>query len=85
MLSKRLRRMSPAHQATAKMLVAHFARVLGHTANNKMSAQALTLCLNPVLFPEETSISAVSQGHKVSERLSHSCTFLSDSCVSDSL
>lgn len=51
MILKRLRRMSPSHQATAKMLLAHFARVLAHSDKNKMSSQALTLCLNPVLFP----------------------------------
>lgn len=48
------------------MLIAHFARVLNHSASNKMSTQALALCLNPVIFPEETSISAFAQGTKVS-------------------
>lgn len=65
MLSKKLRKLPPSHQATAKMLVAHFARVLNHSAANKMSPQALALCLNPVLFTEETSLSAFAQGHKV--------------------
>ncbi|KAK9893436.1 hypothetical protein P389DRAFT_21288 [Cystobasidium minutum MCA 4210] len=64
MLSKKLRKLPPSHQATAKMLVAHFARVLNHAAANKMSPQALALCLNPVLFTEETSLSAFAQGHK---------------------
>lgn len=66
MLSKKLRKMPPSHQATAKMLVAHFARVLNHSAANKMTPQALALCLNPVIFSEETSLSAFAQGHKVS-------------------
>lgn len=66
MLSKKLRKMPPSHQATAKMLVAHFARVLNRSAANKMSSQALALCLNPVIFTEETSLSAFAQGHKVS-------------------
>lgn len=65
LISKRLRKMSAPHQATAKMLIAHFARVLAHSANNKMSIQAMTLCLNPVLFPEETDLGAVAQAHKV--------------------
>jgi len=65
-ISKKLRKMPPSHQATAKMLVAHFARVLNHSAANKMSPQALALCLNPVIFTEEISLSAFAQGHKVS-------------------
>ena len=65
LIGKRLRKMSPSHQATAKMLVAHFARVLAHGTQNKMTLQALTLCLNPVMFPEETSFESVAQGHKV--------------------
>lgn len=57
--------MSPSHQATAKMLIAHFARVLARQEHNKMNVQALTLCLNPCLFPEETNLGAITHGHKV--------------------
>lgn len=57
--------MPPAHQATAKMLVAHFERVLSKQEKNKMSIQALTLCLNPVVFPEEANLAAYISGPKV--------------------
>jgi hypothetical protein len=57
--------MSPSHQAAAKMLIAHFARVLARQEHNKMNVQALTLCLNPCLFPEETNLGAFTHGHKV--------------------
>lgn len=56
--------MTAPHQATAKMLIAHFARVLGHSATNKMSPSALATCLNPVLFPEENNLNAFAQGSK---------------------
>jgi hypothetical protein len=65
LLEKRLRKMPPAHQATAKMLIAHFERVLARQEKNKMGIQALTLCLTPVIFPEETNLAALISGPKV--------------------
>lgn len=68
MLERKLRKIGPAHQATAKMLVAHFERILSKQDKNKMNIQALTLCLNPVIFPEETTLAAYMSGAKVRRR-----------------
>ncbi|GAA6003386.1 hypothetical protein JCM10207_000309 [Rhodosporidiobolus poonsookiae] len=64
-LIRRLRRLSPAHQATLKAVCEHLARVADHEQVNKMSPSNLGLIFSTVVFgEEETTLESAMQGAK---------------------
>ena len=52
-LRQRIRRLSPAHQATLVELCAHLARVASPSAANKMDAGSLGVVMAPVIFGDD--------------------------------
>ncbi|CAH7668687.1 hypothetical protein BY996DRAFT_4591138 [Phakopsora pachyrhizi] len=54
-LSKRLRRLPPAHQATLKLVCEHLARVASLSEENKMTPSNLGVVFAPVVFLDDAS------------------------------
>lgn len=53
LLSKRIRRLPPAHQATLKLLCEHLHRVASFSIQNKMTPSNLGLVFSPVVFLDD--------------------------------
>ncbi|EGG03813.1 uncharacterized protein MELLADRAFT_28385, partial [Melampsora larici-populina 98AG31] len=53
-LSKKIRKLPPAHQATLKLVCEHLFRVSQHSDENKMTSSNLGLVFAPAIFSEET-------------------------------
>ncbi|KAA1119626.1 hypothetical protein PGT21_030415 [Puccinia graminis f. sp. tritici] len=53
LLSKRIRRLPPAHQATLKLLCEHLHRVASFSSVNKMTPSNLGLVFSPVVFLDD--------------------------------
>ncbi|KAH9811610.1 hypothetical protein DFH28DRAFT_931730 [Melampsora americana] len=64
MLSKKIRKLPPAHQATLKLVCEHLYRVSQHSDENKMTSSNLGLVFAPAIFSEETGTQLPPQAWK---------------------